>query len=160
MNQVTTKQMGIAFMPGTFPTSTVLRYLSEWSGSVSWNRSKVNGLYNAYKDSILTDGLKPYGKGSTAVKQHLFTKYGYPLNEVTYFLVAIFKLVEAGTIKPYYLNFVKPKSVISKIADKAGLLDSTVKNIKFFSVIALLGVGLYISWPLIMKGRKIVKRKK
>lgn len=153
--------MGIAFLPGTFPTSTVQAYLKEWFHSIDWTREKVNNLYAAYKDSVTIDSKKYYGPGQVEVKYHIIDKYGFPLTEVTPFLVALYKLSAAGNINPYYLNFVETKSaLLPSIISKAGSgLDKYVKNLKFFSVIAVIGFGIYLTWPLLAKGRKKLQKR-
>lgn len=160
--------LGIAFIPGTFPTAKVLEYITTKMVAgeyvFEWSRAKINRLYFAYKDAVMTENLTPYGPGNTTVSRYVTEKTGYGLDDSQIFLLALYKMVQEKKLNPGYWNFQKalssPVEVVKKaIKDLAEGTEKTAKNLKWIGIIALVGVGIYFTFPLLMMARKKFKKR-
>lgn len=151
------QEIGIAFIPGTFPTSKVKGMLQINAPATLWRRETINDIFNFYKDAVTKEKQKPYP--NPGIVDYVSKKSGHDIGKVRLVLFAIATLVKDAKIKPYWLNFVKPETgVIRDIATKAAKpLEKYMSTMKWVAIAAVVGVGIYFTWPLLMKGRKKLK---
>lgn len=157
-------QMGIAFVPGTFPTSKVADYLFDnyYMGSgraFDFSNQMIDNIWYWYKEGIEKKGLAPYGAGATGIKDFLLKNTAYTERQITLWLMAVKSLAETGKIDPFYYSVKNPStSPTSRIKDSAGaafkMPAEILQNIKWIGLIGLAGVALYMAWPYIYKMRK------
>ena len=121
----TDKNMGIPFVPFTFPAHVVhlaittdLSHLKD-----EWSFDKVQSLYNAYKDAILNEGYKRYDQGQTEVQTRVQEKTGLPLDDVKIFLVYLRNMANDGRIANQYWNVEAQRETIP------AKVTQTLKNI-------------------------------
>lgn len=151
------ENMGIAWIPGTFPTKKVQNRIyddfDKW-----WDREKINLLYFTYKDAVLVKKLAPYPGNMGEVTPYIAKKTGYPLNDVRLFLVTILNMSKADELDKKFINPTLQKdTIVGKIEEafrKGGTVPKTITTIKWVGVLAIVGAGLYLVRPLLAKGRK------
>lgn len=149
--------MGVAGIPGTFPTGTVLSWIESNFPHLKdvWNRSKVNDFYFAYK-KLLEAGSAPWPAAGVSDKINAATGY----KDALMFFSAVKKLIDEGKISPQWLmagvTSSDPLSIVKNI-QKEGL--GAAKNLKWVGVLALAGVAVYFAWPWLMSARSVKKIK-
>ena len=157
------KKLGVAFLPGTFPTGDVLFTIQKSLPMTAdeWNRTKVNDMYFRYKEAIREKGYKAYSPpDEIAVKQYIIDNTNYSEADIRVFLFTLFKLAGTGDLNQKWWNPTLQKD-ISDIK-LPGIPDPTdyLKQLKWVGLIALGGVFLYFSWPFLMGMRRKLKRRK
>lgn len=155
MNQ----KLGNAFIPFTFPTDYVLREVKKLIPYFDWSLGKIDDIYLYYKDYVLKGG-QIYDVGNTKVVDDVSKNTGYGVGEVRIVLATIRNLAKEGKIDLEYWKISKPdtsitKSVSSQIASFTPDITGLTKNIKWIGIIALIGVGIYITYPWLKKLTKV-----
>ena len=154
--------MGVAFIPGTFPTSKVQSYIVQNFNRLpsSYSREKINNIYFAYRDALRA-GAAPWP--DPGVRPIVEEKTGY--TDVLLWFATVNKLIEAGEMDPKWLiegsTNTDPLSVIPNTLSKLnpGSWEG-IKNLKWISILAILGIGLYFTWPYLMRVRRKAIRNK
>lgn len=150
-------QMGIPFVPFTFPTLTVQGALlidyPHLSDFLSWQN--VQRIYNFYQYAVTEEGLPIYEKGNQITKtvNYIETKTGFKKSNIILVLDKIRELAKSGKISQKYWNFETASTVKNVITESAKVFDKSVKNIKVIGFIAIAGVVLYLSWPFLKRVR-------
>lgn len=153
--------LGIWGIPGSFPTGKVRDYLENnyavtgWT----WTRRMVNDLYYWYLDAldkgkpIFVPGKQPEAGLYMAEKSKVEKRF------VFLFLLGLRNIALKGLIPNKWYTDVIPDSAQER-ADFG--IEDFIKNVKVIlawsGIILVGGTGLYVTWPLIMKGRKVLKR--
>lgn len=152
------QKMGIAGIPGTFPTGTILFELKKELPIFDWTYKKVDNIYLYYKDALNSGDFEPYGPGGTDLVEWISEKSGYGVGEVRGELAIIRSMAQTGDIDSYYWTQNKPASSITKKIESA--ITSTGVTfqqfgtaIKWVGIILISGGVLYVTWPMIKKIR-------
>ena len=163
-------QMGVWGLPGTFPTNIMLEYIMDnfphlWKDE--WTRQKVNDIYFAYKQGLQSGDYVPWGQGTGTqnadLVQYLANTSGHAEKDVRLWLMGLKTKVESGEIASEFLtqNAVSttPGQTISTAIAKpfkslGEFTEGTAKTVKWIGILAIIGIGLYFSWPVLKKIRK------
>lgn len=147
--------LGIAFIPGTFPTfivqDAIMRALPE--SRFEWSRSKVNDLYYLYEAGI-KKGFPVVRPQEFDVKKYMMENSAFSENDIRVFLMILYELAQSGEIEQKWWNIdlQKSQSIIPGL--NTNIIEKTTSAIKWGSI-ALLAVGaIYISWPILKKMRR------
>lgn len=166
------QRTGIAFIPFTFPTAKVRTRVWEGYDRVDkWNLplKTVQSVYDWYKQGVTVDGKGVWQEGNKEILPYIEQKSQLEHIVVASVLLAIKKMAQEGEIDSYYFSFEKPETSVTerirKTVKKSGETikkavtepGTVLKNVKWIGVIAIVGVGLYLSWPLLNRGRKLLK---
>jgi len=149
--------MGIPFIPFTFPTVKVKRYINENWG-LDWTNTKVDNLYQWYKEAVAAEGLPAYvpGTGSKLPTiEYVAASANATFDEVQIFLDSLRDLVKAGEVENQYLAIEKPTTAAtSKI--KTALTDVTdiAKKGQLFAMLIAGGIGLFFLWPYLKRRKR------
>lgn len=149
--------LGIAFIPGTFPTGVMLDAVQAAlpATAVDWDRGKINDLYFAYKDGV-NAGEPIVRPGEFGVKNYMMEQTNFTESDIRVFLMVLYTLAESGRIDQQYWNIpLQEKSILTKVTalpeQYIKTADKMAGAIKWGSILALGGIGLYFAWPLIKK---------
>ena len=154
-------KLGIWFAPGTFPTYTVLEKISVTYPHIAekWSREKVNALYFAYKEGVLEKGLAVWPERQGEIAGYIRETTGYGRDDVSIFLMTLQEMAGAGEIDPKWFDIEAQRNdppvvenVIRNI--QTGAVIEKAKIIKQIGIIALIGIGVYLTWPLLSGMRK------
>jgi len=148
---------GFAFLPGTFPTGIVLDAIEEaLPTQTDWTRRKINDLYTLYKEGIKS-GLPRYEKGQTEILSYMRKNSNYSDTDIRVFPYILFLLVEKGDIDQKWWDIKLQSSRGIKKAltdlDPSKNIFKTINNVKWIGIVALGGVAIYFSWPILKKLR-------
>ncbi len=155
----TDQKLGTWGLPGTFPTGKVKSHLNETTPGWDWTRKIINDIYQSYKKAILEKGYKPYlwkdAQGTHfEVRDFIVQDTGIDEILVASVLIAIYELAQAGEIPNQYWNIVKQKEATAGLPDIADLFKRYTTTLKWGSILALVSIGLWFSWPVIKKIRQ------
>lgn len=149
-----------------FPTSKVTREAGGgMPATVGISVKMTDDVYDSYKKAILENDFAPYlwtdssGTVHHEVKYFVMQDTGLDEFEVTSILKAIHDLAKSGQIENQYWNIEKQldKPAIPGLSTVTNMFDKYSSMMKWSGVIALVAVGLYLSWPVLMKMRKKFK---
>lgn len=145
-------KVGWAFLPGTFPTGTVLDAVKEGLplDKENWSRAKVNDLYFLYKSGV-EDGLPIVRPGEFEVKKYIMEKSAYSENDIRSFLYVLYTLAQNGDIETKWWNIPlqKEQGLLPSVGDMAKDLDKWAGTIKWGSIALIFAGTLYLTWPYI-----------
>lgn len=151
-----TQNMGLAFVPFTFPTTDVLFYLHQNVPSINWKLKMVDVLYREYKDLVKEKGFKPYP--DKEIVPALVDATGYDLGTTRLFMYSIYQMSKQGRLDPKYLNQSDSGTIFKEpFKDITDTLEKTGKSIKWVGILAITGAVLYFGWPILSKIRKRIK---
>lgn len=160
-------------MPGPFtgffsspPISDVYNWVREFYTKVTWTKSKVEDIYYWYLNAI-NKGV-PYFQGVPAQNKQLFAymkdNTGLAFSDILGFLDAVKTLATTGKIDNKWWTGRVPKQAVEE-AEKAknmvpgvGIFKDSLRAVKWVSIAGIVGIGLYFTWPLLVKGRGKIKR--
>ena len=158
--------LGFAFIPGTFPTGTVLYKIREGlpTQKDNWSRKKINDLYHLYKTGI-ESGIPIYKAGQTKILTYMRDNSNYTDAETRVFAWMLYTLVKKGIINKKYWDIkLQSQTGIKATVNKAlsdilptADIEKITKSIKVVGVISLVGVGLYFAWPILKKIKKRIQ---
>ena len=165
-------KMGIAGIPGTFPTWKIQEAIQErldpdkqnperyW-----WTRTKINNLYFAYKEGVITEGLGRYEEGNTKIGEYVQGVTGYSIGDVRIFLWTVRELALEGSINSFFWNFEKISTTPGAVIEQAftnpfKTIEGISKQVKWIGLFAVLGIGLYFAWPYLGMARRRISRKR
>ena len=155
-------QMGVAFVPLTFPTSTMLgllRAADPHEVATRWTRQKVNDMYNWYKEGI-SKGISPYTSENTEIANYISEHTSFSANESQQFAWTLWKGVLNGKIaSKYYVAETPQTSLIEMPIGVNKFVYTYLNTLKWVSIAGIIGVGLYFSWPLLVTGRKKLSKR-
>lgn len=144
---------GIAYLPGTFPTQTVLNAIKEGlpASPENWSRRKINDLYYLYKTAVQDHGYPIVKPGDFSVKKYIMEHSAYPEHEIRVFLYILYLLAEKGEIENKFWNIPlqKEKGILPAVGDMAKDLDKWASTIKWGTIALIFGGAIYLTWPYI-----------
>lgn len=148
-------QIGISFIPGTFPTKTVLYAIREGMplSETEWNRTKVNDLYYLYKDAIEA-GKDIVSPGVWSAGDYMVKNSNFEINEIRVFLSTLYNLAQSGEIEQKWWNIPTQSKRTVLPAMDAGItknVENVSKIVKWGAVLAIIGVVSYLAMPLIVR---------
>lgn len=154
------EKLGIYGLPFSFPTGVMVEAMIELDprNKDVFSRKKINDLYFIYQEGI-KEGLAPFPKNKLEIKYWMVKEYDLQEHIVTAFLMALKESVDAGKIQNRYLTGKVAEGSTPSIIDKLKLpdLDKLTGTVKFVSIVGVVGIGLYFTWPLLLKLRKRIK---
>lgn len=162
-------QLGVWGLPGTFPTEQVELAIVDFIDPPFYDRDKyfmgrdkINTIYFTYKDAILNHDFNKYGdEKSTELVEYIIKETGYEIKDVRTVLLFIKNMAETGDIdNKFYTIETPPSGAAAIVSTPFKFLDRQAKNIKWIAIAGMAGVGLYFTWPLLVKGRKKLKGRK
>lgn len=144
--------LGYPMIPGTFPTITVQGgiILDDPPNLESWSWKKVQSMYDWYVEAVQTEGLPTYGPGATPTVDFISAKTGYPIGDVRLFLFKLKQMTDEGRIDPKWIKQNVKQSAFPTLYN----FDKVTNYLKWAGILALTGVGVYISWPFLIKKLK------
>lgn len=144
-------QTGVAFLPGTFPTGTVLSAMHEGlpASKDEWTRRKVNDLYYLYETGVKEHGYPIVRPQQFEVKEYMMENSAYPEHEIRVFLYVLMTLAQKGEIQNKWWNIPlqKEQGFLPAVGDMAKDLDKWAGTIKWGSIALVFGGVLYLTWP-------------
>ena len=127
--------MGMAYVPGTFPTVGVYGFMTRAGVSTTW--AEVDRLWDAYYLATVVEGIPPFnskagGKNAAPLLQYMEAKTQIPRNTIAGWLNALEQEVAANG-RGYYLDPV----TADKAAEGQVSVDHPLESIKTITA----GVG-------------------
>jgi len=143
---------GYAFIPGTFPTSTVLDAMKEGlpADKENWSRAKVNDLYFLYKSGV-NEGYPIIKPQQFEVKKYIMENSAYTEADIRVFLYVLYTLAQNGDIETKWWNIPlqSEQGIFPAVGDMAKDLEKWSGAVKWGSIALVFGGVLYLTWPYI-----------
>lgn len=149
-----------------YPTSKVVNYLKEFHPGEQWTPDKVDSLAYWYAEAIKNEGFDPF-EGSRSSQflgliNFLKKETALTQQEIFTWLTANEFLAKSAEIDLKHWNpNPSPQEPIEKFKSGVKTSASSVmdwsRNLKWIGILGLVGVGLYLTWPLINRARKRIK---
>lgn len=148
------ENLGIAYIPGTFPTGDLLAAIvdllgQEYADQRGWSRVKINAIYSAYVDGVKA-GKGIYQAGNIEIVPWVAKASGFNEGDTRLVLYTLQGLVNKGKIDSKWLRSPSPGKVIEVASalykapgQTAAALPAIAKGLKTIGILVLLVVGLY-----------------
>ncbi len=155
-------KMGIYYIPGTFPTGTVLYALKQFDTAkvtTEWTRQKVNDIYYWYMEGI-KKGHSPWKMDDGGIASYISEHTNFSTSDTNSFGFVLENLSRTGKIgMEYYTgNVPTTQPQLSKIIESHPFLQYA-KTIKWVAIGGIVLVGVYFTWPILTAGRKQLKKR-
>lgn len=153
--------MGIWGIPGTFPTGVVLEAIkkSDPDERVSkWTRDKVNDVYYWYKEGI-KQGHEPWTNENRQIANFITEHTKFSLSDTNLFGWTLETLAKSGKIKNEFYTIDIPSTAKINLLPNSDTLEKYANSIKWVAIAGIMGVVVYFTWPILMKGRKTLKKR-
>jgi len=156
-------KMGVYGLPGTFPTSTVLKAVLKSDPeqlTTQWTRQKINDMYYWYMEGI-KKGLEPWSMQNGQVASYISEHTNFSTSDSNTFGFALENLSRTGEIGVEYYTGDVPSTQpqISNILPETGSLLTYAKTIKWVAIGGIVLVGVYFTWPVLNAGRKQLSKR-
>lgn len=149
--------------PLAFPSGRIINWM--WdnvpSTAQKWNQDMIQDMYALYSKGI-ENGLPIFKKGQAQIIQYILGNSNFQPADVRLFCYALMQLAQNGQISTKWYNPAVQirKNVIEQASTALGPkgpLNKTLSNIKWIGILALSGIALYYSFPLINTIRRRIK---
>ena len=145
-----------------FPAQAVLAEMKRTLPilAANWHIEKIQNLYDLYKTGAVKVGIyNPPQK--IEVKNWIIKNSNFPEVEVRAFLYTLWNMAKTGMIDAEYWNIAQQKTpaIIRAAKGIPETVESISKSVKWIGIIAIIGIGLYFTWPILRKIRNKTKEK-